>query len=100
MQPPNPDTTADAKKCLLTGAWYSYPLIGSARAYAIQMWPAVNHQTEHKAPNVGVRGRTEGRSLRGLQPYRKNNNINQPDPSELPGPKPPTKEYTWLQRHM
>jgi hypothetical protein len=27
--------------------------------------------------------------------YRKNNNINQPDPSELPGTKPPTKEYTW-----
>jgi hypothetical protein len=23
------------------------------------------------------------------------NNINQPDPSELPGTKPPTKGYTW-----
>jgi hypothetical protein len=23
------------------------------------------------------------------------NNINQPDPAEIPGTKPPTKEYTW-----
>jgi len=44
--------------------------------------------------------------LRSLQPHRKNNNINQPDPfpTELPGTKPPTKEYTWreswLQLHM
>jgi hypothetical protein len=30
-----------------------------------------------------------------LQPHRKNNDINLPDPSELPGTKPPTKEYTW-----
>jgi hypothetical protein len=30
-----------------------------------------------------------------LQPHRRNDNINQPDPPELPGTKPPTKEYTW-----
>jgi hypothetical protein len=30
------------------------------------------------------------------QPHRKNNNINQPDPPELPGAKSPTKEYTWF----
>jgi hypothetical protein len=30
-----------------------------------------------------------------LQPHRKNNNINQPDPPELPGTKLPSKEYTW-----
>jgi hypothetical protein len=30
-----------------------------------------------------------------LQPHRKNNNVNQPDPPKLPGTKPPTKEYTW-----
>jgi hypothetical protein len=39
----------------------------------------------------------------GLKPLRKNN-INQPDLPELPGTKPPTKEYTWkdpwLQLHM
>ena len=29
----------------------------------------------------------------GLQPYRKNNNINQPDPSELPVTKPPIKQW-------
>jgi hypothetical protein len=33
--------------------------------------------------------------LRGLQPHRKNNNINQQNPIELPGTKAPTKEYTW-----
>jgi hypothetical protein len=40
----------------------------------------------------------------GLQPHRKNNNTNQPDTSELPGTKLPTKEYTWrdpwFQFHM
>ena len=36
--------------------------------------------------------------------HRKNNNISQPEPPELPGTKPSTKEYTWmdpwLQPHM
>jgi hypothetical protein len=35
---------------------------------------------------------------------KKNKNINQPEPPELPGVKLPTKEYTWrdpwLQLHM
>lgn len=35
-----------------------------------------------------------------MKPHRKNNNINQPDPPEIPGTKPSTKEYTWLQLHM
>jgi hypothetical protein len=32
-----------------------------------------------------------------LKPHRMNNNINRPDPppTELPGTKPSTKEYTW-----
>ena len=29
-----------------------------------------------------------------MQPHRKYNNIKQPDPPELPGTKPSTKEYT------
>jgi hypothetical protein len=33
--------------------------------------------------------------LKGVATHKKNNNINQPDSSELPGTKPPTKEYTW-----
>jgi hypothetical protein len=33
------------------------------------------------------------KSLRGLQPHRKNNNMNQPVLPELSGTKPPTKEY-------
>jgi hypothetical protein len=32
------------------------------------------------------------KGLKGLQPHRENNNINQP---ELPGSKPPTKAYAW-----
>jgi hypothetical protein len=59
VQTPNPYTFADAKKCLLTGAWYSCLLRGSARASPIQMWMLVaNHWTEHRVPNGGVRGRT------------------------------------------
>jgi hypothetical protein len=30
-----------------------------------------------------------------LQAHRKNNNVNKPDPSDLPGTKSTTKEYTW-----
>ena len=44
------------------------------------------------------------KELKGLEPHRKNNNIIQLDPSELPGTKPPTREYTWeepwFQLHM
>jgi hypothetical protein len=48
------------------------------------------------------------KELKGLRNHRKNNNINQPDPTyterELPGTKPSIKEYTWrnpwLQPHM
>ena len=53
-----------------------------------------NHWTEHRVPNGGIRERTVG--AEGVaNPFRKNNNINQPDPPELPGTKPPTKDYTW-----
>jgi hypothetical protein len=59
MQPPNPVTIADAKKCLLTD--YGCLLGGSARALLIQMWLlAGNIWTEHGDPNGGVRRRTEG----------------------------------------
>jgi hypothetical protein len=44
------------------------------------------------------------KELRGFATSRKNNNINQPYPEELPGTKPPTREYTWkdpwFQPHM
>ena len=65
------------------------------------MWMlAVNMST---GPSMKEKG--EGlKELKGLQPHRKNNNINQPDPLELPGTKPLTKEYTrsipWIQLHM
>jgi hypothetical protein len=44
------------------------------------------------------------KELKGLQSHCRNNNMNQPVPSEFPGTKAPTKEYTWrdpwLQLHM
>ena len=40
------------------------------------------------------------KELKGLRLHNNNNNINQADPPELPGRKPSTKEYTWLQLHM
>ena len=37
---------------------------------------------------------TRLKELKGFTTHRKNNNINQPDPPELTGTKPPSKEYT------
>ena len=94
IRPPNPANGFDAKKCLLTGAWYGCVLRGSARALPIQRrMLAASHWNEHRGPNRGVRGRTE-RSRTGLQPHRKNNNINQPETPELLGTKLPTKDHT------
>jgi hypothetical protein len=60
-QPPKPDTIADANKSLLTGAWYSCLLRGSASAWQIQKWMLTAiHWTEHKVPNGGARERTQG----------------------------------------
>jgi hypothetical protein len=55
----------DAKKYVLTGAWFSWLLRGSARAWQIQRQMLIaNHWTELGVPNGvlkgGVRGRTEG----------------------------------------
>jgi hypothetical protein len=55
-------------------------------------------------PTIGQWSSKVWMSRRSLQPHRKNNNINQQDPPELLGSKPPTEEYTWrhpwLQMHM
>jgi hypothetical protein len=44
------------------------------------------------------------KELKGFATHRKNNNINLPEPPELPETKSPTKECTWrdpwLQPHM
>jgi hypothetical protein len=60
---------------------------------------AANHWTEHRVPNRGVREETEG--VKGdCNPIgRTTISINQ-TPSELPGIRPSTKEYTCLQLHM
>ena len=61
IQTPNPETIADAKKCLLKGACNTCLLRDSARAWQIQRWIlTANHCTEHSVPNGGVRLRTEG----------------------------------------
>jgi hypothetical protein len=51
----------DAKKCLLTGAWYNCLLRCSASVWQIQRsMLSANHWTEHGVTNGGVRERTEG----------------------------------------
>jgi hypothetical protein len=46
----------------------------------------------------GVRGETEG--VEGVcNPVEKTTISNNQTPQELPGTKPSTKEYTWLQLH-
>ena len=60
IQSPNTDTIGDAKEPVLTGAWYSCLLRGSARAWQIQKWMlTANHWTDHRALNGVVRKRTE-----------------------------------------
>jgi hypothetical protein len=61
IQPPNPGTMADANKSLLTGAWYSCLLRGSAIAWQIHKWMlTVIYWTEQKVPNEGARESTQG----------------------------------------
>lgn len=56
MQPSNPVTIADAKKCLLTGTRYGSLLRVSVRALLIQMRiVAANLWTEQGDPNEDVR---------------------------------------------
>ena len=60
-QPPKPDTIADAKKSLLTGAWYSSLLRGSASAWQIQKWMLTAiHWMEHRVSNEGARESAQG----------------------------------------
>jgi hypothetical protein len=95
MQTPNADTIADAKKCLLTGTWYSCLLRGSARSWLRQMrMLTANHWTECRDPNGEVRARTEG--VEGVcNPIgRTTISTNQTPPPKLPWTKPLTKEYT------
>ena len=55
------ETLSEAKKCLLTWAWYSCLLRVSAKAWQTHRHMlSANHYTEHMIPNGGVRERTEG----------------------------------------
>lgn len=63
LQTPNPDTTADAKKRLLTGAWYSSSLRGSASTWPIQIEMLIaNPRTEPGTPVEEL-----GKGLKGLK---------------------------------
>jgi hypothetical protein len=78
MQPPNPGIIADAKKCLLTVAWNSCLLRGSARAWPIQM--GCLQPTIRLSPGIPMEELGEGlKKQRGFATYRKNNNNNQPN---------------------
>jgi hypothetical protein len=75
-QPPNLDFIAYASMILLKGSWYSCFLWGYASAWQIQKWNLTGiYGMEHRVPNGGARESTQ-RSLKGLQSYRWNNNIN------------------------
>jgi hypothetical protein len=51
----------DTNKYLLTWAWYSCLLRGSASAWQIQRWIlTAYHWTEHRIPKGGARERTQG----------------------------------------
>jgi hypothetical protein len=58
---PNQDSISDTKMLFLTGAWYSYILRDSARAWLKQVQMLTpNHQTENGDPKGQVRRKTEG----------------------------------------
>jgi len=96
MQPLNPVSFADVRKCLLTGALYGCLLRGSARALLIQMrMLAANHWTEHGDPNGAVRERTEGDE--GVP-----NSIGRADPGYVVSGEPTLRARTkenWPQGH-
>ena len=84
IQPPNPDTIVDANTCLLTEACYSCLLKGSTSDQQIQrqILPA----------NIGL---TIGSPMKELEKGPKEEQqYDSSVPLELPGTKPPTKEYT------
>jgi hypothetical protein len=55
-------------------------------------------------PYIRLLIKSTSEELKELAAHRRNNNMHQRGPPELPGTKPPTKEYTWkdswLQLHM
>ena len=67
------------------------------------LWLLANHWSDRKVINEGARERSQG-AEGAFSSIGRNNNTNQLVPPELPGTKPPTKEYTWrdpwLQLHM
>jgi hypothetical protein len=64
----------DANKFLLSGAWYSCLLRGSASAWQLQRWMlSAIHWPEHRVPNGGARERIQG--IEESCSHRRNNNM-------------------------
>jgi hypothetical protein len=76
MQPPNPDTIADAQEGLLTGAWYSCLLRGCDRAWQTVLDVCSQSLVWAQGPQCRNYGK-DWRNLMSLQNHRKKNNINQ-----------------------
>ena len=59
IQSPNPDTVVNAKKCMLTGAWYSRLLRDCQSPQIQRQMLTANHWTEHGDLDGGGRERTK-----------------------------------------
>ena len=57
-----------------------------------------NNWTEHRGPDGGVGEELKG--MKGFATHRKNSNIHQQDPPELPGTKPSTNQEVHMERPM
>jgi hypothetical protein len=57
-------------------------------------------QSQQQWRNVPLSPHPHQHLLSHKQAHRKNNNIKQPDPPELPGTNPPTKQYTWRYQYI
>ena len=90
---PNLDTIMNANKCLwqepdIAVTWEALLVPEKYRSWGLQ--PSIGLSTGSPMEEL----EKGPQSWRGLQPHRRNINMNQSVCPELPGTKPPTKEYT------
>ena len=100
LQTSNPDTIAEAKKGLLTGAWYGCFLRGSNSTWPTQKQIlTANHQAEPGDPNGRARGGTEG-AEEDWKPIERTTSTNQTTQSSQGPNHQPKRRNPWLQTHM
>ena len=90
---PNPDTIMDGKTCLwqepdIAVSWVALPVPKKYRSGGSQSSIGLSTGSPMEELEKGPK------SWRSLQPHRRNINMNQSVCPELPGTKPPNKEYT------